>query len=284
MEINNHIPSSVISQRRETVFLILTGLFLGTLTMLNILGITRFIDLSFQIGNIKIPFVLAIGVLPYPITFLCTDFISELYGRKRANRVVWVGLILNIWVLFILWLGGALNPPPELVDGRLPLEVEMINSNLKEFSIDNVRVVKQPGFAFYEVRYMAFGAIVASMLAYLSAQFVDVQVFHFLKKRTKGKHLWLRNNVSTLSSQLIDSTAVILITYYYANAIALPTGKSEISFLIELILAAYIFKLVSALLDTIPFYYGTKWLSKYLHIDHVSFKKENSQIIDDKAA
>ena len=92
-----------IARRRERVFILLAGFFLGTLAILNILGISRQIDLSFSIGERTIPFVVFIGVLPYPLTFLCTDFISELYGKKRANMVVWTGLILNIWVLFILW-------------------------------------------------------------------------------------------------------------------------------------------------------------------------------------
>jgi uncharacterized PurR-regulated membrane protein YhhQ (DUF165 family) len=97
-----------IAIRREVIFVVLSGLFLGTLAVLNILGISRQIDLSFNLGTVRIPFVVFVGVLPYPITFLCTDFISELYGKRRANMVVWVGLALNIWVLFILWLGAAL--------------------------------------------------------------------------------------------------------------------------------------------------------------------------------
>lgn len=80
--------SPLYQDRREKVFLVLAGLFLGSLTMLNILGITRFVDLSFTLFGVTIPMPLAIGVLPYPLTFLCTDFLSEIYGRRRANRVV----------------------------------------------------------------------------------------------------------------------------------------------------------------------------------------------------
>lgn len=244
--------------RREIVFLVLSGIFLGSLAMLNILGITRFVDLSFNVFQIKIPFVIAVGVLPYPITFLCTDLISELFGRKRANRVVIVGLILNIWVLFVLWLGGALSPPEGITEeGRLQLLM----------GTDGNTVIPKD-YAFYEIRFMAFGATAASMLAYLTAQFVDVHVFHYIKKKTHGKHMWIRNNVSTLTSQLIDSVAVILITYYYAKSFDFEAHQSVPEELTKLILAAYIFKVVSALLDTIPFYYITKWLSKYLQIDH----------------
>ena len=112
------IEASELHARRERVFLVLAGLFLGSMTMLNILGVSRFIDLSFELFGMRIPMALAVGVLPYPITFLCTDFISELYGRARASFVVWVGLGLNCWVFLFLWLGGELPPPePEPPDG-----------------------------------------------------------------------------------------------------------------------------------------------------------------------
>ena len=93
------IEASRLHARRERVFLILAGFFLGSMTLLNVLGVARFIDLGFEVFGVRIPFALAVGVLPYPLTFLCTDFISELYGRARAICVVWVGLGLNAWVV-----------------------------------------------------------------------------------------------------------------------------------------------------------------------------------------
>lgn len=248
------------AKRREAVFIVLSGLFLGSLAMLNILGISRLIDLSFTIGSLEVPFFLFIGALPYPITFLCTDFISEFYGRKRANMVVWVGLLLNLWVIFIVWIGGILPPVPEM----LP------NTGLP--------AIEDRDYVFYAVRRLTFGAVTGSMIAYLTAQFVDVSVFHFLKKLTKGKMLWLRNNGSTLTSQLVDSVSVTLITYFYAKAIDIPEGKTVTGFLIILILSNYIFKMSSALIDTAPFYMGVKILSKYLNIDpFAEFEKEKEK-------
>ncbi len=234
------LSETLLFKRREGVFLVVAGLFLGTLAMLNILGITRFIDLSFTVPGLgwEVPMPLAVGVLPYPVTFLCTDLISEFYGLKRANFVVTVGLLLNVWVMFILWLGGA----------------------LPGFSGED------PTGVFFQVQTLAFGAVTASMLAYLAAQFVDVQLFHFWKKLTRGRHLWLRNNGSTLVSQLVDSVAVTLVTHFYAQALPIDVAEALWPQLLTFIGASYMFKLVTALADTLPFYALVKYLGRYMRL------------------
>lgn len=246
------ISDEVIQKRREVVFLILSGFFLGTLAVMNILGISRQLDFSFTILNVKIPFIVFVGLLPYPVTFLCGDYISEIYGRKRANQVVWVGLSLNIWVLFIMWLGGVLPPHPELGPDGLPLLG------------DSQRT-------FFQLRQWTFGATIASMVAYLTAQLVDVYIFDRLKKLTKGKALWLRNKGSTLTSQLVDSIAVVLITFFFnRDALNLMPGESTIETLVILIGSTYVYKFVIAWLDTIPFYFGVDFLVRYLQIDNLA--------------
>ncbi len=248
------IEASRLHARRERVFLVLAGLFLGTLAMLNILGVTRFIQVYEHVGEDgrSLVFAVAVGVLPYPVTFLCTDFISELYGRTRANAVVWMGLLLNLWVLAILWLGGVL-PGFETIDpatGRIVADA----------------AGRQP--VFFEVRALAFGAVLASMIAYMAAQFCDVALFHFWKRVTRGRMLWVRNNGSTLVSQLIDSTAVILITWRIGGLEAVLDGDRPVAPQLGLlILTGYVFKFSMALLDTLPFYLGVGWLSRYLEID-----------------
>ncbi|MFQ5351708.1 MAG: queuosine precursor transporter, partial [Candidatus Binatia bacterium] len=206
----------------------------------NILGISRFLDLSFALPLLgwQIPMVLAVGVLPYPVTFLCTDFLSEFYGRRRANLVVMTGLLLNVWVMFILWLGGELPGTGGSAGG-----------------------------VFFEVRELAFGAVAASMIAYLSAQLIDVQLFHFWKRVTAGRHLWLRNNGSTMMSQLVDSVAVIVITHFYAHALPIENGAPLWPQLGVFIASAYGFKFAVALVDTLPFYLGVSFLKNYLDID-----------------
>lgn len=246
------LPPATLYERRERIFLILAGLFLGTLAMLNILGISRFIKLAQwgEADNAWI-FAVAIGVLPYPITFICTDLISEFYGRRRANFVVWVGLLLNLWVVFIMWLGGAL-PGFETLD---PQTGKLLNPDGSE-----------P--VFFKVRDLTFGAVTASMIAYLAAQFCDVYLFHFWKRMTKGKKLWLRNNGSTLVSQLVDTVAVILITHFWAQALPpAPPGRSLALHLSLFIVTGYAFKFAVALIDTIPIYVCVHYLGRYLRID-----------------
>jgi hypothetical protein len=248
-----HIEPAVLHRRRERVFLVMAGLFLGTLAMLNILGITRFIAIASHtpgegwswgtFGDTS--FAVAIGVLPYPVTFLCTDLISEFYGRRRANFVVWVGLILNLWVMFILWVGGVL-PGSE-----------------------------SP--AFFEVRSMAFGAVTASMIAYMVAQFVDVYLFHFWKRVTRGKMLWLRNNGSTMISQVVDTVAVILITHYYARALPINADQPVVPQLVLFIATGYAFKFVAALVDTPVIYLAVFMLRNYLGIDPTSEHKAEQE-------
>ena len=121
---------------------------------------------------------------------------------------------------------------------------------------------------FFEVRMFAFGAVWASMFAYLLAQLVDVWMFHFWKKLTKGRHLWLRNNGSTLVSQSVDTVVVILVTYWLGGfASMLAEDTNLVSFLVTLMVTGYIFKFLCALVDTLPFYLLVRWLSKYLEID-----------------
>ena len=232
MELNN--------TRRLATYIILAGIFISSMTMLNILGTSRFIDLSFNIFGFNFPLIVAIGVLPYPITFLCTDLISEIFGKKRATIIVWTGLVVNLWLGLILWLGGI---APEFTPST-----ESIGTNN----------------AFLTIRQLALGTITASMVAYFLAQYIDVSVFHFLKNLTKGKYLWIRNNGSTMISQLVDTSAVILITHFLTYSIPLPKDKSELMGLMTLIFYAYLFKFFAALIDTPIFYMAVKFLKKYL--------------------
>ena len=233
---------SHVSYKRDALFLALTGIFLTSLVLGNVIGTTKFVTIfSTEIpgwmqslvpalvrdGNtytMSVP----VGVIAYPFTFLATDLISELYGRKKAQLVVWVGFGMNVFMLFLMTLNHWL-PNSAGVSGGLHLF-----EGVYEFMVGNT---------------------IASMIAYLTAQTVDVRLFHFWKAYTDGKHLWLRNNASTMVSQLVDSTAILTILYLAGN---LGSEINTIGALVILILNSYLFKFFFALFDTPLFYLGVK--------------------------
>ena len=238
-----------LRERRERVFLVLAAVFLGAMTLLNVVGITRFIQLG--------PLALAAGVLPYPLTFLCTDLISELYGRARANFLVSVGLGLNFLILAVLTLGDIAPSVP--ADTMPPWQMIQLAEPL---ALPNGQTVEGQIGLFQLIYATTSGAVFASMLAYIAAQYCDVQLYHFWKRLTRGKHLWLRNNFSTLLSQLVDSIMVVTVTFgavYWRGEMAFNT-------LLVLVGSNYAFKALSALADTLPLYVLVRWLRQYLEL------------------
>ncbi len=242
-----HTPDA-LHERRERVFVIFAGTFLASMAMLNVIGITRFIHIG--------PLALAVGVLPYPLTFLCTDFISEFYGRRRANFVVTVGLFINGLVFLVMWLGDnlpATGIQPDWQTLTFADPIHMPDGEVLEGRVE-----------LFHILYACMrGSVLASMVAYMAAQFCDVFLFHFWKRLTRGKHLWLRNNASTMVSQLVDATAVIAITF----GTTYLAGELSLTDLLRLIRDNYLFKVAVAAADTVPFYIGFYFLRGYLRID-----------------
>ncbi len=203
---------------KEKLFLLLSSIFLTSLVVGNIIGTTKFVN----VFGLTVP----AGTLAYPFTFLATDLICELYGKKRAQVLVWVGFSMNFFMLGLMMLGHYLK---------------------------DASGVSGATSTFESVYGFMIGNVIASMFAYLVAQSVDVKLFHFWKHLTKGKHLWLRNNLSTVVSQLVDTTAILSVLYIANN---LGDSVRTISDLISLIIASYLFKFCIALLDTPLFYIG----------------------------
>jgi len=205
---------------REQFYIILSGIFIASLVTCNLIA-NKFVtvDLGFKV------FIVSAGILPYPLTFLVTDLISELYGQKKANLVVFSGFVASMFVLLFLWLGAQFDAIP--------------SSIVNDMTYDSV---------FQN----AWRLIAASMVAYLFAQFIDVRIFHFWKKLTNGKHLWLRNNGSTIASQLVDTTLVICILF---------VGVWETNQIKSAIIDGWLFKMLMAFIDT-PIIYGIIHLLK----------------------
>ena len=207
---------------KDRFYLILAGIFIASLVSCNLIFQKFFTWTPFGLYT----FELSVGILPYPITFLVTDLISELYGKKKADQVVISGLIASVFVMGVVLLA---NYVPNT-------SWSPVNSAL-----------------FEKVFGLQGPAVFASMIAYLSAQFIDVRVFHFWKKLTKGKHLWLRNNGSTFVSQFVDTAAVLILLC--------SAGVIEWSRFLPLLENGFLFKIMVALIDT-PIIYGVIHLLK----------------------
>ena len=158
-----------------------------------------------------------LGNLLYGGIFWATDMLSEIYGKKEAKKGVFIGFVTLFTMTIIMYFAILFKPAP--IDTMHP-HIKAIFSFL-------------PRIAF------------ASLIAYLASQLHDVWGFHFLKEKTKGKHLWLRNNVSTIFSQGIDSAVFTLIAFY---------GVVPIEEFLQILITTYVFKLIVAVFDT-PFIY-----------------------------
>ena len=207
------------SQKRElakNIYLLLAGLFITSLVVSNLIFQKFFywypLDIKL-LGNSL--FELSVGILPYPITFLITDLISEIYGKKRANQVVITGIFASFFSMGILLIA---NEVPAIKNS--PIDDETFN---QVFALSPI-------------------AALASMIAYLLAQFVDIRIYHFWKNLTQGKMLWLRNNFSTFSSQLIDTVLVVGLLSIF--------GVLEWKLFWGLVISGFLFKIIVAALDT----------------------------------
>ena len=207
------------------LYLYLAALFITSLVVSNLIFQKFFYWRPFDWEVFGMPiFELSVGILPYPITFLITDIISEIFGKKSANQVVVAGIFASFFSIGILLLAGVVPA-------------------IENSPIDDA--------TFYRVFALSPLAVLASMIAYLSAQFVDIRIYHYWKNLTQGNHLWLRNNFSTFSSQIIDSTTVILLLCSFQ---VLPW---ELFW--GLVVSSIIFKILVAAIDT-PFLYFFVWL------------------------
>lgn len=198
-------------EQAEILYLILGGLFITSLVTSNLIFQKFFTWSPFGLYT----FELSVGIIAYPFTFLVTDVISEVYGRKRANRVVLAGVFASAFALTIVIVSNAAT-----ATDWSPLSDQEFN---KAFSY-------------------TFIAVSASLAAYLIAQFMDVQVFHFWKRVTNGKHLWLRNNFSTFASQFIDTFVIISLLCSF--------GVIPWEFWTGLVINGFLFKVLFAMLDT----------------------------------
>lgn len=193
-------------RKTQQNLMLLNGLFVATLIVANIVSakVVSFWGL-----------VIPAAIVAYPLTFLMTDVIGEIWGKEEANRTVKLGLICQLLSLVLIGLSIALPVAP-------------FANNQAEFQ---------------SIMGQSFRVVGASLVAYMVAQFNDVFIFHKLKEKTQGKHKWLRNNLSTMTSQLIDTAIFITIAFI-----------GTVPNIWVMICSQYLIKFIYALLDT-PFFY-----------------------------
>ena len=213
------------TEKSKKTYLYLAATFIAALVVCNLIA-NKFItiDLGFK------TFVISAGVLPYPITFLITDILSEIYGKKKTARIVWAGFGASLFVLGVLLLAQQFTA----IAGS-PVDDETFN----------------------KVFGNSWRVIFASMTAYLCAQLIDVRIYHFWKEKTAGKHLWLRNNFSTVFSQLVDTTLVVCVLFL---------GVRSHSEIIQFILDGWLFKILCAFIDTPLLYASTAFIRNKLDL------------------
>jgi len=205
------------------IYLTFAALFITSLVVSNLIFQKFFSWNFFGIYTFEI----SVGILPYPITFLVTDLISEIYGKKKANQVVIAGIFASFFSLLIIYASDMVPAT----------DWSPVNDTLfsKVFGLSSI-------------------AVFSSMIAYLLAQFVDIRIYHYWKKLTKGKHLWLRNNFSTITSQFLDTFSVLFLLCSF--------GVIEWHLFAVLLLNGFLFKVMVALLDTPVLYLGVHYLRK----------------------
>jgi len=217
----------------QRIYILLGALFITSLVVSNLIFQKFFYWHPFDIDifGSKL-FEISVGILPYPITFLITDLISEIYGKKRANDVVITGVFASLFSLLIIYTASQVPAT----------SWSYVKDDMFQTVFGNSAI-----------------AVFASMLTYLFAQFVDIQIYHFWKRLTKGKHLWLRNNFSTWFSQFIDTFTIVFLLCSF--------GIIDWANFKGLLISGFLFKVIIAILDT-PFLY----LGVYLFRKHFDLK------------
>ncbi|MBW2975854.1 queuosine precursor transporter [Candidatus Woesearchaeota archaeon] len=221
--------------------LLLVATFLGILLAYRLfgkIGLYAWVAFSIIIANIQVMktvqifgFVTAMGNIIYGTIFLATDILCENYGKKEAQKAVWLGFFVLISAAIIM----------QITLKFMPDESDLLSPALQQI------------FGFLP------RIAVASLTAYLISQLHDVWAFNFWKKKTKGKHLWFRNNASTIVSQLIDNVIFTFIAFVGFFGLFGWEQVFEWNIILQIFFVSYAMKLIVAVVDT-PFMYWARKL------------------------
>lgn len=214
----------MFTRRKDTVYIILAGIFITNAIVAELTG-GKLIDVF------GVP--MSIGILPWPIVFVTTDLINEYFGEKGVKRLSLITAGLIAYTFFVLYFA-----------------IQIPSAGISSVTSEQFKSV------FGQSQLI----IVGSIAAFLVSQLIDVTIFHFVKKRTGNKMIWLRSTGSTVISQFFDSFIVLGIAFY------LP-GIMDFKTYIISGLTGYSVKLVIAILMTPMIYLGHYVIQKYISKD-----------------
>jgi uncharacterized integral membrane protein (TIGR00697 family) len=212
---------------------VLTASFITCLLVGDIIGVKLF---QFDDAG---HFVISLGMVPFPITFLLTDLLNEFYGKRAARFVTWIGFAMAVLTFVVIQVVVVLPPAPFTLGADW--------TGTTPSAIDNV---------FGGSKRILF----ASMVAYISAQLLDIAVFNALKRLTNNRMLWLRATGSTAVSQLLDTVVVQIIAW---------VGVLSPSKIVALVVTSYVVKLAVAVGLTPLIYAGHSLMERWLDIQPV---------------
>jgi uncharacterized integral membrane protein (TIGR00697 family) len=227
--------------RREATFLMLAGTFLLAAAMLPVLGTSRILDLSDLVSGVELPIalLLPVGVLAFPLSFTAIDLVCELWGRRRANALVMVGLVLNLGLLGLL----------AAVD-RIPDAAGQESDSTP------------PALAFVACIFVA--------------HMFNAQAYQALRRQARGRRgMWMRRNVSALIALIAGWVVFALVLYTYAVQVAEEPSDAAATQVASLAVASAAYCMAAAIVDTLPFVFLARWLVVFLRMGRFELESEN---------
>jgi queuosine precursor transporter len=201
--------SPKVPSRQQNLYLILSCIFITNALVAEFSGVKMFSAeklLGFLpahinlFGGIRLDFNMSVGVIIWPAVFILSDIVNEYFGKRGVRKLSYITAIL-VSYSFLAVLGGTKLPPADFW-----LQVNSLDSLGRPFDIN---------YAYSTIFRQGLGIIVGSISAFLLSQLVDVYTFHYLRRLTGHRKLWLRATGSTVVSQLVDSFVILTIAFYF---------------------------------------------------------------------
>ncbi len=245
--------NKLFTDKSTRLFIILAGFFVTNALIAEVIG-TKIFSLESSLGieplqlrffGETFSFNLTAGVLLWPVVFVMTDLINEYYGPKGVRFLSFLTIGLIAFSFIIFFVATRLTPAGFWATGTY-------------------RGVPDSNAAFAGIFGQSQAIIVASLIAFLIAQLLDVFIFHRIKKATGEKGIWLRATGSTLVSQFVDSFVVLFIAFYVAPRLAGAEKPWSFALVMAICIGNYIYKFLVALLLTPVIYLAHRWIESYL--------------------